>query len=341
MQKILAFILTLILVFPLLLAALALTSVNSFILDRDFYVQSLDNEQFYDSLISDSAVSAILGAYLNIPTIADTTRIDAVVKSVITRDYLKVQVNNYVNGIFDYLQGKTDKFEPALDLKPIKTALAGEKQDEFLAAIAAILPLCEPGQTPGIDTMIHMACKPAGLSDEVLAQDYIKPILPIVISQIPDLMPIGENWIEIRSTGIWGLFASGVAVSASLILVTVFLVFMAVSIWYITALIADASWRMRLLWLGWSLIVPSGLIFLASLALSADIPRYWLNLGIERAASNNAFLNMGLHETLRVVINNAVPRAARSIMITGGISSALSLGLIFWGLATPKQKHDG
>jgi len=337
MRKVIAFLIAVVLVFPLILAAQLLGSVNSFVLDRNFYISALDNDQVYDSLLSDDSIRGILGDNLPLPADTDFSQVEVVLKSVITREFLKDQIAVIVNGFFDYMQGKTESFAPVIDLKPIKAMLAEEKLDEMLKAIAVIMPVCEPDQVPGIDFKEQKACKPAGLSDEVLSQDYLKPIFPFILGMVPNEIPVGEKWDEIRVTRNWGPFASGMALPASLMLISVFLAFVAASSWYITALVADETWRLRLLWLGWMLIIPSALIFILGLAVLADIPNYWINLGIERASMNGIPFGNGLRESLSAVINGSLSRVANSFMMMGGISSAIGLGFIFWGLATPKK----
>lgn len=337
MRKIIAFLIAVVLVFPLILAAQMLASVNSFVLDRDFYIDALDSDQVYDSLLSDDTISGILGKYLPLPADTDFSQVEVVLKSVITRDYLKEQIAVIVNGFFDYMQGKTETFAPVIDLMPIKTSLSNEKLNETLQAIAVILPVCEPGQIPGINFKDQKACKPAGLSDAVLSQDYLKPVFPLILGMVPNEISIGEKWDEIRITRSWGPFASGMALPASLMLAAVFLAFLAASFWYITALIADESWRLRLLWLGWMLIIPSALVFILGLAVTADIPNYWVNLGIERAGMNGIPFGIGMREALRAVVSGSLSRVAKSFMMVGGISSAFGLGFIFWGLATKKS----
>ena len=338
MRKLLAILITFALVFPLILAAQALASVNSFILDRDFYIQAIDSDLVYDSLLSESMLGATLGAYLPLPLDVDISQIETIVKSVITRDYLKDQVNIIVTSLFDYLQGKTDDFKPVVNLVPIKAMLAGEKQDELLAAIAAILPECEPVQIPGIDIENQKACKPAGINDEVLVEDYLKPIFPLIIAQVPNEVPIGGKWDEISDTRNWGPFASGMALPASLMLVSIFLAFAAASFWYIAALISDDTWQVRLQWLGWTLLIPSALIFLLGLAITADIPNYWVNIGLDRASFKGIPFSPGLRESLRAVVSGSFSRVAGSLMMVGGISGAVGLGLIFLGLATRRKQ---
>jgi len=337
MRKIIAFLIAATLVFPLILAAQLLFSVNSFILDRDFYIGTLDNDKIYDSLLSDDTIDEILGEYLPLPAETDYSQIGNILKSVITRDYLKEQIAIFTNGFFDYLQGKSKSFSPVIDLTPIKTALAEEKMDELLQAIAVMMPVCEPGQVPGIDFKEQKACKPAGLSDEVLKQDYLTPVFPLILGMVPNEIPIGDNWEEIRVTRNWGPFASGMALPASLMLISIFLAFLSACTWYVAALISDVSWRVRFMWLGWMLIIPSAIIFILGLAVLADIPNYWINLGIDRTNMSGIPFGNGMREPLRAVINGSLVRVANTLMILGGISSAIGLGFIFWGLATPKK----
>lgn len=337
MRKLIATIITVALVFPLILASQALVSVNSFILDRDYYIEVLDSDQVYDSLLSDDALSDVLGKYLPLPAGTDFSQVEVVLKSVITREYLNEQIGVFVNGLFDYMQGKTENFKPVINLVPIKTTLAEEKLDKMLAALAAILPICEPGQIPGIDFENQKACKPAGIGDDVLSQDYLKPVFPFILALVPNEIPIGEKWDEIRVNRSWGPYASGMALPASLMLIAVFLAFVAASFWYIAALIADESWRVRLLWLGWTLIIPSALIFLVGLAVTADIPNYWVNIGINRAGLNGIPFGFGIRESLRAVVSSSLSRIAYAFMMVGGISSAAGLCLIFWGLASHRK----
>lgn len=336
MRKILAFLIAVALVFPLILSAQALFSVESFVLDRDFYIEALDSDQVYESLLSDAMISDVLGKYLPIPPDADLTQIDAILKSVITREFFKEQIRILVNGLFDYLQGKTESFSPVINLAPVKTSLVDNNLDQLLAAFAAIMPICEPGQVPGIDSENQNACKPAGLNDDILVQEFLKLVFPMILAMVPNELPIGEKWDDIQVTRNWGPFVSGMALPASLMLIAIFLAFLAAGFWYIAAFIADESWRVRLLWLGWMLIIPSGLTLFTGLAVTADIPGYWVNLGIERASLNGIPVSPGIREVLRTVVSSSLTRVASTLMMVGGICSAAGLGFIFWGLAAKK-----
>ena len=199
MRKFIAIILAVILVIPMLLAAQALASVSSFIMDRQFYIDTLDNEQVYETLITGTLIPGFLNNGLALPEGIDVTQLASVFESVLDQDYLKSQVSNFVGNAFDYIQGKQETFVPMVDLVPLKSALAGDKQNEFLLALAQSLPDCEPGQIPGIGGSEFTACKPQGVSIDALANDYLKPILPLTLAQIPDQVLLVENWEELQS----------------------------------------------------------------------------------------------------------------------------------------------
>ena len=224
-----------------------------------------------------------------------------------------------------------------MDLTPLKSSLSGEKQDKFLLALAQALPDCAPGQIPGIGGSDFSACKPQGVSIESLAGDYLKPILPLTLALIPDQILLVENWEELQRYQNYRSLITGMAVPASLLLSSIVFILFVLMAWYLCAFIVDRSWRMRLQWLGWTLMIPSALIFLAGLITASDIPVFWINYGLDRVNfSGIPFLGVGLQEVLRAMIHSAIPRVSSSFLMAGGISDALALGLIFWGLMTPR-----
>lgn len=338
MRKFLALVLTLIISFPLLLSAMTLISTATFVLDRQFYIDALKTEQVYENLVSDTMVKQIIQNSLSLPAAALTAEIESALEQILTRDYFNTQVEKLVNDLFDNLHGKTDEFIPMLDLKPIKTALNGEQRDEILLALAASLPECSEGQIPGFGNGEQTACKPVGITDQVLVEDYLKPVLPLALSQIPDEAPLVKNWGELENQRNWRSFIPGMAVPASIMLSGLLVIFMALCFWYVSALIADESWRVRLLWMGWTLMMPSIIVFLVGFMAESSIPSYWINTGLDQARFSGMLSTFGLADIIRELIRGALPRVSKSFMITGGFSGSLSLGLIFTGLATAAKK---
>jgi len=340
MRKLIAILLTIFLVFPLLLSAQATVSVTSWALDRQFYIDAVDQPQIYTTLSSSLMINKLLNEQLGLPPEANTSELESVLKGALTADYMHDEVSGLINELFDYLQGKTDTFAPALDVVPLKTTLQDSQQDAFLIALVAALPPCAPDETPGFGDEGQTACKPAGVSDDLLSEQILKPALPALLATIPDEISLEGEFQNLQENANWLTFIPGMAFPASVILSVLVLVFIAVCAWYVTALISDASWRVRLQWLGWTLLVPAVLIFLLGFATQSGIPAYWVSFGLDSANLSGTPFGPELNETLRIISASALPRVASAFQMVGGISGALSIALIFWGIATPRVKRE-
>jgi hypothetical protein len=340
LRKFIALLLAVSLVFPLLLATQAVISVSSWALDRQFYMDALNKEQVYSALTSGPLFEKLIYSQLNLPAGVDTRELELIVKNALSADYMRGQMDAFIHSLFDYLQGKSDAFSPTLDIAPLKTALEGDQQDAFLTALVAALPNCEPGQSPGFGSENQTACKPSGVSDELLIEQVIKPALPGIIAAVPDEIQLEGYLISFQETSNWRSFFPGMAIPASMILGLLLLIFLGFCFWYITALIADSSWHNRLQWLGWMLLVPSALIFFIGFADQSGILDFWVRFGLERANFSAVPFGDLLGETLQVVAVSALPRITNAFKMVGGICGGLSAALIFWGIATPKRKPE-
>jgi len=340
MRKLIVIILAITLVFPLLLSAQAVVSVSSWALDRQFYIDALDQPKIFSTLTSSPMIDKFLHERLELPPEADTSKLVSVLKGILTTNYIRGEVSVFINTLFDYLQGKTDTFAPTLNLVPLKTALEGSQQDTFLNALVIALPSCAPGQTPGFGGEEQTACKPIGVSDELLVDQVLKPALPNILSTIPDEFPLESKLEFLQEPARWRSFLPGMAVPASIILGIVVLIFIAIFAWYVTAIISDASWHVRLKWLGWMLLVPAVLIFTLSLATQSGIPTYWISFGLDNASLSNTPFGPDLNESLRIITVSSLPRVASAFQMVGGISGAVAIALIFWGIATPRKKRE-
>ncbi len=338
MRKIIAFLFAVCLVIPLLLASQVAISASSWILDEEFYVNALSSDKVYQAVLSDDLIDSTLRSKLGLPADADTQALREVIRGILNQDYLKEQSTAFVSDLFDYLHGKTAQFKPVIDLTPIKTALSGEKEDEFLAALARTLPVCQAGQTPGQVGGGQSTCKPQGISDNVLIENYLKPAVPNVMKQIPDQLSLGESWQNWLDQQPWGHFAPGMALPAGVVLSVLFLVFVAVCFWYITALIASRNWHARLQWLGWMMVFPSALVFLIGILSQGTTPIYWMNYALQRVGSQVYTNTPGVQAVVEALSISVLSRVSTSFLMAGGICAGLAVGLILWGLATPNKK---
>lgn len=337
MRKIIALVFAVIIVFPLLLSALVVTSISTWMLDRQFYIDTLSQPQVYSVFLSGPMVEKLIISQLNLPVNLNDSELQPVMQDIFTPQYVQAQVSMVINTLFDYLQGKTDTFTPTLDITPLKAALQGDQQDAFLTVLFSALPVCQPGQIPGFGKDGQTLCKPSGFSDQLLMNMVVKPALPLLIAALPDKLPLKGTFTTFQETSSWRSFVPGMAVPASIFLSLIILVCFAIFTWYTTALIADASWHHRLQWLGWMLLIPALLIFLVGYADQSGITAYWIRYGVERANLPASPFGAVLSEFLQAVAFAAGPRIMNAFKMVGGISIGVSLVLIFWGIATPKN----
>lgn len=340
MRKLIAILLIISVVFPLLLASQAAVSTVSWLLDRQFYINALNNEQVYDNLLSDEMLEDILRTQFALPADADTQDLINILHEIITDEYLQSQISSVVNNFFDYLQGKTSDFSPSINLQPIKTSMTEENQVEFINALLQALPDCAPGELPIIGGENQNICKPQGISDEALMENYLAPAIPSIIAQLPDELPLGEEWQQWQRQERWRTFIPGMAVPASLMLSVLMLAFVSVCLWYLTALIADSGWRGRLQWMGWSLLIPSVIIFAMGFLLNSSSALYWLNYWIRNGHLTLYPSVLGTQAIIQAVSASILPRISSAFMMVGGVCGSLSLGLILWGLMTPRKAAE-
>ena len=339
-RKLLAFLIAISLVIPLLLASQVTVGAATWMLNRQFYIDILSSDQVYQILLSDEMFETALRNYLSVPPEVDTRALEDVLQSILTEEYLSEQVDGIVNDLFDYMRGNIDEFDPVVDFQPVKEALTEEKQDEFLRELVAVLPVCGPDETPGFGGEDGKSCKPQGISDEILIENFLKPALPQILAQIPNEISLGERWQDWEEGQSWRRFLPGMALPAGLMLSILILSFIAVVLWYLTALIADGSWRGRLQWLGWMLMIPSLLTFLVGILMQSGTSLYWLRYGLARISLRGLPAELTAPETIQTLIKPALSHITTSFLIVGGICGGLALGLIVWGLITPREKRQ-
>jgi len=337
MRRILAITFTILIVFPLVLTAQFSVSAVTFALDREFYIEALGSDLVYESVMERGLLNRIANQQLNLPLSTKSPEMEELFQSIITQEYFREQMRTLVNNFFDYLQGASESFDASLDITPVKSAFSGGEQAELTAALLAAVPVCEPGQTPGFGVEGQASCKPAGTPDDLIVQ-LITASLPAIVNNLPDEIALVENWEqEINHIG-WPSFLPGMALPAISLLSVIFLCFVAGLFWYLCSLIADDSWRVRLQWLGWTLIIPSIMVFLIGIAADSTLPNFWVKHGLEQVNFQLFSIGFITPQILRVLIQSALPRISNAFIMVGGICGALGFGLIFWGLATSRSK---
>ena len=338
MRKILALLLIVAIVFPLTLATLSVISVSSWVLDRSFYTNLLGDERLYEVLLSEDLPNTFQRRIVTEADSLPTGVLSAALRQVVTPDYLRGEVLRLVNDAFDILEGRDSTLDLYLDVAPLKAALRGEAGPRFARALAEALPACADGQDPIAPGGTIQRCRPSDVSvDE--AAGLITAALPAFLDKVPDRINLERNPINLRRELRGAEFWTSLTASAGLGTAIGVLVFITASFWLVAALVGGEDRRERLLWLGWSLIVPAALIFMIGLAINSDLSANWVRFGLNEARIEGVEYSVEFRQALVDVARGALNTIANGFLMAGGVSGAIALALIAWGIGTPPERR--
>ncbi|HEY60460.1 MAG TPA: hypothetical protein G4N92_07250 [Anaerolineae bacterium] len=336
MRKAFGVVLTMFLVLPLVFAALTIISISTRVLDRHFYLDVFDNEILYEHNLSDEMMAKFMEKSFTQIKGLDTAVMSEVLRSLITREYLSSQVQRNINEVFDLLEGKTDTFDLAFDMTPIKQALQGPQQDALLHALVQALPICGEDQQVNPEEPGMYVCKPDSVEEDALIE-LMQPMVLLMLSGLPDEVPISENLDE----ELGNLQFAGLKLRpASLNIMVYALVALTLAIWLATALIGGVNWRERLLWLDWTLFIPALVVLISGIILRSDLSTVLINYGIDQALPPNIPLDEPLKSGIVDISRFAINRISNSFLMTSGEAAAASIILIAWGAIKRRARKE-
>jgi len=334
MRKFLALLLILLLVIPLMTAALFVVPLRTWLLDRNFYARALGGEQLASVLQS----SPVFPVQLELPIQVSQETMDAlygVIKQTFTAQYLDSQVQPLVDGVLNLVEGKTSSLQAKLDLKPVKAAMLNEKRDEVLTILAAGIPVCAAGQAPIQGAQL---CRPADVSVESFTQTFVAPAVAQVVQSLPDEYDLQTvSGFSLDRLYFWQSALPGMSVPNAFTVLVMLIGLLAFLFWLISALVADDRWGVRLQWLGAALIVPAVIVLLVAVIVQ------WLN---PAAAINFGLLQFGqfglpasMQASITHLLQSIASSVARPFFLSGGIALATALMLLVLG-ATLKPRPE-
>ena len=336
MRKVLAIFFILVFVIPLVTAALLILPIRIWILDRNFYSQAFSGEHL-SNLIQDSPSFPL---NLEMPVQFSQATLDsfyAIIKKTITPEYLDSQIKPIIDNGLNLLEGKTSTLDLKLDLKPIKSAILGEKRDEILQVISQNVPVCTTDKQPSQNNA--EICRPANVSLESFNQNFIATALAQVVQTLPDDYVVQTPLnLPLPRVYFWTSIFPGMTLPNFLTLAVVIVALLAFLFWFLSALIADSSWSARLKWLGGALIVPALIVLsLAALILfisSDNLIDFALSrLGQIQLASELKTSVIGLFQSI-------TSQVSASFFISGGIALGSAIVLIALGTFTRPKKVE-
>lgn len=320
-------------VLPLGMAALILLSVNSWVLDRDFYLRLMDDPALYENLLEQDLPSYFNNEVFPASEAVPSAALTAALREVVTPEYVRDQATTIVNQVFDSLESVPPAaFDIAFDLRPIKTALQGEKGTAFANTLASKLPACEPGQSARPPSAILPVCVPPDTSPETLAANVVER-LPRIIQDIPNDYPVDRNVIIDSQTS--GMTLTGATLREVLTVAVGAVAALAAFFWLITALIGGRSTRGIFIGLGTMLFIVAGLTVASGFGLMTALVGPYA-----RSAVVSTNLNVGTQQAVTSFIDVLGGQIGSSFLVTGGVALAVALGLFLIGIFTSRRDPD-
>lgn len=329
--------------FPFLLSALYMAGVSNWVLDRNFYVDLLDDEVWYDALLqgepdiwfNETTFEGDLGV-LNDHEVAEAVALG--LQQVVSADYLRDQVTGIVDSLFIWFDNMTNPLVLAVDLQPLKASLTGDNARTFATTVAQNLPACAPGEEPSFEGENALACIPDNMT-ATEAASVIREALPTYLETIPDTLNLADSadMSELDTNDVpFGFTLTDLFGS-----VVWFLLILALVFWVLTALVGGASRRGIFTWLGITLLIPAMIVFSTGLIVRAGFVSVD-NFGV---APTDIMINgepaspeitAAFEETARTVLF----RVSDGFLTAGGIGFGLAVALIGMNYFLPKRREE-
>ena len=336
MRQAIAVIMIILLVFPLIFAAMMSFSVGTWALDRGFYLQLVSDERIYEAILRDTAWEEEqifeVTEFEGIPSDA----LAKALREVVSPNYLRSQAVALVDRTFDGIEGRTSSIELSVDITPLKDRLRSDGGDRFARSLAANLPVCSSGQTPlALDAQMPR-CRPANLSEEQLAQQ-ITAALPDFLDSLPDSYPEPAETVffDYRPEN---EFWMGFVGTNRLVWASILLALIAASFWVGAAFVGGENRRQIVQWLGWPLFVPAVITLICGISIRIAAGWPWIDTDLGNWLATDVWYRAEVAGVISTVIRTAIKAVARGFLITGGVSIGISLGLIIWSFSIPAEE---
>lgn len=317
---------------PIAFATLLMLSVSSWVFDRGFYAQALDNPALYEALLSEEIPITLTANTPGQPQDLDAAYYRALglgLREVVTVDYLRTQVTSAVDQFFNVFEGQDTQI--VIDLTPVKAALRGEKAEAFARVMADNLPECAGTQQRINEATALPLCVPSTIARADMAAQ--------ITQAIPGFLEVTPNQLDlindIRAENWQGATTLKQVVNAGLIVLLV----MAVGLWLVVGFAGGTNVREVLLWLGGSLFIPASLVLLLGLALGAGAVSGVVRDSVTNATYSGISGTQEFRTALADISVNTVGRVANGFITTGAIASVFAAAVFVLGLLTPVRKR--
>ena len=241
--------------------------------------------------------------------------------------YLRSETVRIVNQVFDTLERRSAASSLYFDLAPLKEALSGTEGFRFAATLASALPVCPPGALPRAPGSNLLRCRPENFSQEQ-ATDVILSALPELIEKIPDRLVITNEPWSVSTKSFGPRLGSGSLLATGIVL-TIMTAVLCIAVGFL----AGRDRREKTLWMGWSLVLPAGLMLaiglVIRLALIKDFGYFGLRADLLEAFRYSPELALPLMEKLHHVLSIV----GRGFLTVGAVAGGIAGGFVVWGFS--------
>ena len=335
MRKLIALFILIGVFFPLAFAAMTLTAVRPWVLDRGFYEGIANDERLYEALLTNDLPRRFNHDAFTEDEQLPLEALRIALGDVLTVDYLRAQSLNVIDQVFDYFEGRERDFELDWDISPIKAALIGEGRSRFATALAAELPDCAPGQD---------AVAPGGSLTRCISDDgsveaaaaQIAAALPAVLENTPDHIVLNDDTPYVRMN--WYDFGllPGSSVVAALDIAMLMTVVTALAVGIVGAFLGGDDLRGRLKWFSSALFFPGSLFLAAGLVMASPLIVGPISSGLASSRWGTQY-SESFREAVADVIVPVVQQIGSGFVLTGIVVSLIALAVLIWSGATPAQ----
>lgn len=333
MRKSSALFILIVVFFPLALAAMTLTAIRPWILDRSFYERMVSDERLFDVVLNEELPGRFNQEIVTAGEQLPVAALSAALQDVVTPAYLRDQTLSVIDQAFDYVDGRVRSLDIAWDIAPIKAALVGDGGARFAEALASALPDCAVGEQPIASTGRLTRCIAANGS-AAAASEQIAAALPDVLAQTPNQIRL-TNRLDLRTNWYDYSWLLGSSIRTTLDVAVVYVVAMAALVGIIVAYLGGDGLRGRLKWLSSSLFAPASLFVLIGLVLTLPMVVNPLSEALVANRWGGAPYSDAMREAVIGAIVPIVQQVGSGFLVTGVVSFTIALGLLIWSWLTP------
>jgi hypothetical protein len=312
---------------PLLFTALMTVSVSTWVLDRGFYTAILDDEKLYQ--LPDATGRWWADEVPGMDGLQGRAALRAA-REVLTPAYMRTQAVGVVNQVFDFLQGRSRRFDLSFDLVPLKAALRGEPGKRFAQTLAKELPVGGNAADFVVKARRLPGFRPASVPVDKAAA-IILAGLPSFAASLPDTARLSDD-PSFQYRPVW---SPGFPALGALVLADVALLALALGFLVAAAFVGGETPFERLQWAGWPLLVPAAGVFLIGLLVTLGLFSGWMEWGIAQAHLENQGFALSFADAVARAAGKALTRVGTGFMATGAIAGGAALGLLAWSWSMP------